>query len=149
MKISIAHPQQPDFAADVRTCPECSGTLDFCTCGTRPGSLRGGLSDEARKIESEDDARGFEPEDALDRVVHQFVADGDARAVRAGRRARRTLGEMMPGYERQPILILHQPRMAQDACPLCLRWGCNGTNCPPGVASAPTGTACAQVSVPA
>ncbi|WP_243460420.1 hypothetical protein [Streptomyces sp. M54] len=49
----------------------------------------------------------------------------------AGRRARRTLQEMAPGYKRQPVLILHRPVMGQ--CPLCERWNCGGHDCPPGV----------------
>ncbi|MFC7994327.1 hypothetical protein ACFUV2_34195 [Streptomyces pilosus] len=48
-----------------------------------------------------------------------------------GRRARRTLQEMVPDYTRQPVLTLHRPVMADDACPLCLRWNCTGSDCPP------------------
>jgi rubredoxin len=64
-----------------------------------------------------------------------MVRESDAR-IPAERRARRTLQEMLPGYERQPVLILHRPVMADDACPLCLRWNCDPSNCPPA-ASAP------------
>ncbi|MFJ2629975.1 hypothetical protein ACIO6T_43310 [Streptomyces sp. NPDC087532] len=61
-------------------------------------------------------------------LVQQLVADGDDRAQTAGRRARRTLAEMAPGYDRQPILYLTRPlTMADDACVLCGRWNCNGT----------------------
>ncbi|MFG2841104.1 hypothetical protein ACGFYE_39710 [Streptomyces zaomyceticus] len=64
-------------------------------------------------------------------LLDRMRAEGDARAKRAGRRARRTLQEMEPGYVRQPVLILHRPVMADDICPACERWGCTGTNCPP------------------
>ncbi|MFB7918096.1 hypothetical protein [Streptomyces sp. NPDC056061] len=51
---------------------------------------------------------GYE-RDETDTALHQLVrhlgADGDRRAARVGRRrARRTLADMAPGYERQPIL---------------------------------------------
>ncbi|MCQ4203890.1 hypothetical protein M4J06_001506 [Streptomyces coelicoflavus] len=64
--------------------------------------------------------------DLLARMVHE----ADSR-VPAGRRARRTLQEMQPGYERQPVLVLHRPVMADDACPLCGSWNCDPTKCPP------------------
>ncbi|MEU3491201.1 hypothetical protein [Streptomyces massasporeus] len=44
---------------------------------------------------------------------------------------------MVPGYERQPVLTLHRPVMADDACPLCGRWSCTGRDCPPGAAPGP------------
>ncbi|MET9656818.1 hypothetical protein [Streptomyces sp. NPDC006510] len=64
------------------------------------------------------------------RLVRQLVADGDHRAQAAGRRARCTLAEMAPGYDRQPVLLLTPQitmRGADDACVLCGRWNCNGT----------------------
>ncbi|MGW5098192.1 hypothetical protein ACWEQ1_32165 [Streptomyces nodosus] len=70
-------------------------------------------------------------------LLARMVREADAR-VPGGRRVRRTLQEMMPGYERQPLLTLHRPVMADDACPLCGRWSCDPSNCPPaGVAPAP------------
>ncbi|MFJ9810730.1 hypothetical protein ACIRTB_21135 [Streptomyces sp. NPDC101158] len=72
-------------------------------------------------------------------LLDHMVAEGDARAEALGRHARRTLQEMAPGYTRQPVLTLHGPQMADDSCPLCTRWGCDGTNCPPGAAG-PTPT---------
>ncbi|TVL88477.1 hypothetical protein [Streptomyces sp. SAJ15] len=47
-------------------------------------------------IEREDNKKGFEPDDltALHQLVRHLTADGDRRAARAGRRARRTLAEM-------------------------------------------------------
>ncbi|MFF4983787.1 hypothetical protein ACFY3O_27510 [Streptomyces sp. NPDC001046] len=72
----------------------------------------------------------------LGNLLTHMVREADAR-VPDGRRARRTLQEMAPGYERQPVLTLHRPVMADDACPLCGRWSCNGSDCPPGAASAP------------
>ncbi|MFB7867714.1 hypothetical protein [Streptomyces sp. NPDC056069] len=68
--------------------------------------------------------------------LDRMVAEGDARAEALGRRTRRTLQEMAPGYTRQPVLTLHGPQMADDSCPLCTRWACDGTNCPPGAAPA-------------
>ncbi|MEV7003326.1 hypothetical protein AB0N62_37455 [Streptomyces sp. NPDC093982] len=68
-------------------------------------------------------------------LLARMVRKSDARTP-AERRTRRTLQEMLPGYERQPVLILHRPAMADDACPLCLRWKCDPSNCPPA-ASAP------------
>ncbi|WP_239106497.1 hypothetical protein [Streptomyces rubrogriseus] len=71
-------------------------------------------------------------------VAHQQLGDLLARKVReadsrvpTGRRARRTLQEMLPGYERQPVLTLHRPVMADDACPLCGSWTCDPSKCPP------------------
>ncbi|MFD5914880.1 hypothetical protein [Streptomyces tuirus] len=79
----------------------------------------------------------------LGMLLARMVREADAR-VPKGRRVRRTLQEMAPGYERQPVLTLHRPVMADDACPLCGRWSCTGTDCPPGAAPAPA----ASVSVP-
>ncbi|WP_411093577.1 hypothetical protein [Streptomyces sp. 049-1] len=70
--------------------------------------------------------------DLLARMVHE----ADSR-VPTERRARRTLQEMLPGYERQPVLILYRPVMADDACGLCGRWNCDPSNCPPGAAPVP------------
>lgn len=72
---------------------------------------------------------GYRP--PTEQLLDRMRAEGDARAALAGRRARRTLQEMDPGYVRQPILTLHRPAMADDACPVCTRWRCNGTDCPP------------------
>ncbi|MFH9016479.1 hypothetical protein ACH4C6_34665 [Streptomyces sp. NPDC017943] len=71
----------------------------------------------------------------LGELVHRMAREADAR-VPEGRRARRTLQEMAPGFERQPVLTLHRPVMADDACPLCGRWSCSGSDCPPGAAPA-------------
>ncbi|MGW7230664.1 hypothetical protein [Streptomyces cyaneofuscatus] len=85
-------------------------------------------------MEDADNRKGPE-RDETDRafrdLVGQLVADGDDRAAVAGRRARRTLQEMFPGYVRPPVLILHRPTMGQ--CPLCERFACPGHDCPPGV----------------
>ncbi|GGS24551.1 hypothetical protein GCM10010284_66860 [Streptomyces rubiginosohelvolus] len=90
---------------------------------------RAGLADDMTR---DDNRRGFERDetDTFQQLVQQLVVDGDDRAAAAGRRARRTLQEMYPGYERQPVLILHRPAMADDACGLCHRWGCTGHDCP-------------------
>lgn len=52
-----------------------------------------GLYDD---MEDEDNRRGPEPDeaDAFHRLVRHLVADGDSRAAKAGRRARRTLAQM-------------------------------------------------------
>ncbi|MEU6709592.1 hypothetical protein [Streptomyces wuyuanensis] len=74
-------------------------------------------------------------------VAHHRLGEHLARAVReadaripAERRTRRTLQEMLPGYERQPLLTLYRPVMADDACPLCGSWSCDPSNCPPASA---------------
>jgi hypothetical protein len=63
-------------------------------------------------------------------LLARMVRESDARILEE-RRVRRTLQEMAPGYECQPVLTLHRPVMADDACPLCGRWSCNGSDCPP------------------
>lgn len=120
------------------TCPICEGNFETCRCtGAAPlGSPRAGVADDIRREDDHGghDGRGYE-RDETDRcfrqLVEQLVVDGDTRAAVAGRRARRTLQEMAPGYVRQPVLILHRPVMGQ--CPLCERWNCPGHDCPPGV----------------
>ncbi|MEV4044250.1 hypothetical protein [Streptomyces sp. NPDC049744] len=70
-------------------------------------------------------------------LLARMAREADS-SVPTTRRARRTLQEMLPGYERQPVLTLHRPVMADDACPLCGRWNCDPSTCPPsGVAPAP------------
>ncbi|MFJ1774981.1 hypothetical protein ACIOFQ_32850 [[Kitasatospora] papulosa] len=95
----------------------------------------GWLEGEERK----DNQRGYERDetDQVHQLVKRLVADGDTRAEFAGRQARRTLAEMAPGYQRQPVLLLTRPlsyRSADDACPLCGYWSCRCG----GVAPAPT-----------
>ncbi|WP_328541090.1 hypothetical protein [Streptomyces sp. NBC_00344] len=73
-------------------------------------------------------------------LVRQLTDDGDNRARSAGRQARRTLAEMAPGFERQPVLLLTSPlifRAPNDACPLCGFWTCRcGGSAAPQAASA-------------
>ncbi|MGW2109485.1 hypothetical protein [Streptomyces sp. NPDC001948] len=60
-------------------------------------------------------------------LVRHLVGDGDDRARTAGRSACRTLAEMAPGYERQPVLLLTRPltfQSADDACAICGFWKC-------------------------
>ncbi|MCZ9344767.1 hypothetical protein NGM37_44175, partial [Streptomyces sp. TRM76130] len=81
-------------------------------------------------------------------LLARLVREADARTP-AERRTRRTLQEMTPGYERQPVLVLYRPVMANDACPLCGRWNCDPNTCPPAAtapapATAGTGMQCAQ-----
>ncbi|WP_234310633.1 MULTISPECIES: hypothetical protein [unclassified Streptomyces] len=121
------------------TCPICEGNFETCRCtGATPlGSPRAGVADDIRREDdrSGHDGRGYERDETdrcFQQLVEQLVADGDTRAAVAGRRARRTLQEMAPGYVRQPVLnLLHRPVMGQ--CPLCERWNCPGHDCPPGV----------------
>ncbi|MFD4764328.1 hypothetical protein ACFWOJ_37575 [Streptomyces sp. NPDC058439] len=108
-------------------------TLTLLRPATAP---RAGTIDDIRR---EDDGKGFERDetDQFHQLVQQLVADGDDRAQVAGRRARRTLAEMAPGYDRQPILYLTRPltfRSADDACVLCGYWTCRCG----GIAPAPT-----------
>ncbi|WP_224297383.1 hypothetical protein [Streptomyces olivaceus] len=82
---------------------------------------------------------------AADRQLGDLLArmarETDSR-VPTERRARRTLQEMAPGYERQPVLVLHRPVMGDGWCPLCERYNCDPSKCPPsGVAPTSTGTA--------
>jgi len=94
-------------------------------------------------IRREDDRMGYERDetDQFHQLVGRMVADGDTRARSTGRQARRTLAEMDPGYDRQPVLLLAPAvtfRSAEDACGLCNRWNCGGFDCPPrATASAP------------
>ncbi|MEU3706914.1 hypothetical protein AB0E82_32005 [Streptomyces anulatus] len=121
------------------TCPDGQGSFETCRCtGVATPALRAGtIGDNIRREDDQsgDDGRGYERDEterAFQQLVEQLVADGDTRAVTAGRRVRRTLQEMAPGYVRQPVLILHRPVMGGQ-CPLCERFNCPGHDCPPGV----------------
>ncbi|MFE1824000.1 hypothetical protein ACFW9S_34025 [Streptomyces anulatus] len=122
------------------TCPDCKGSFETCRCtGVATLAPRAGtIGDIGREDDqSGDDGRGYERDEterAFQRLVQQLVVDGDDRAAGAGRRARRTLQEMAPGYIRQPVLTLYRPAMADDACGLCHRWNCGGHDCPRVVA---------------
>lgn len=90
----------------------------------RPRRTRAGWFEDE---EERDNERGPERDetDEFHQLVRHLTADGDRRA--ADRRARRTLGEMVPSAALPPLLILHQPRM-NDACGICGLWSCTG-NC--------------------
>lgn len=120
---------------------------------------RAGAADEVgREIGREDDRSGHngsgyerdETDTSFHQLVHRLVADSDDRARAASRCARRTYADMVPGaYERQPVLLLTRPlpmRAGDDACPMCTRWNCDGTNCPPRVAPAAHGLAGSAVA---
>ncbi|CAL9637133.1 hypothetical protein SUDANB120_06236 (plasmid) [Streptomyces sp. enrichment culture] len=64
--------------------------LSMTRAAPRPNA---GIIDD---IEDADNKKGFEPEDltAFHQLVRHLTADGDRRAARAGRKARRTLAEM-------------------------------------------------------
>ncbi|GGZ96811.1 hypothetical protein GCM10010371_65920 [Streptomyces subrutilus] len=92
-------------------------------------------------IRREDDSRGYERDETdclhqLGTLLLRMVRTDDAR-IPDGRRARRTLAEMMPGYVRPPLLTLLPPRAADDACVLCGYWNCRCAQS----ALAPVGTA--------
>ncbi|MEU6631745.1 hypothetical protein ABZ905_26210 [Streptomyces parvus] len=126
-------------AATTGSCPICQGTFETCRCTGGVAVLdrhpeRIPASAAAGGYggwEDKDNRRGYERDetDQLNQLVGRLVADGDHRAAAAGRRARRTLQEMNPGFIRQPVLILHRPTMS-DACGLCHRWNCTGHDCP-------------------
>ncbi|MER5988849.1 hypothetical protein [Streptomyces sp. NPDC001787] len=112
---------------------------------TRPTNSGGGYG----SWEDDDNQRGPERDETdtdFHQLVHRLVLDGDHRARTAGRHARRTLAEMAPGYERQPILRLTRPlvfrssdemRAADEPCLFCGRWlcpGCSGTAPAPATA---------------
>ncbi|GGZ29531.1 hypothetical protein [Streptomyces nitrosporeus] len=70
---------------------------------------RAGLADD---MTEDDNRRGYERDEtdrAFRQLVDHLVVDGDDRARSAGRQARRTLAEMDPGYQRQPVLLLARP----------------------------------------
>ncbi|MFD3728796.1 hypothetical protein [Streptomyces sp. NPDC058671] len=114
-------------------CPSCNGPFEACRCGARPTvptglSVRAGTVDD---IEREDDAKGYEPENALrlHRLVRHLVADSDHRAQQAGRQSRRTLDQMVPERQRREFLSLVGPaRVADDVCPMCEHWQCRCNN---------------------
>ncbi|WP_331719835.1 hypothetical protein OG217_37225 (plasmid) [Streptomyces sp. NBC_01023] len=119
------------------TCPVCKGNFETCTCTGGHAGRVGIAADDIRHGETEQ----------WYQLVDRLVVDGDDRARAAGRRARRTLSEMAPGYERQPILHLTRPLPmagANDACPLCHRWTCDRTNCPPSRSAVASAAAVAR-----
>ncbi|WEH43983.1 hypothetical protein [Streptomyces sp. AM 2-1-1] len=133
------------------SCPDCDGSFETCTCTGTAQLLsflapRAGIDDIRREDDqSGHDGSGYERDETdtgFHQLVRQLVDDGDTRARSAGRRARRTLAAMAPGYERQPVLRLTRflpMRGAEDSCPVCGRWSCKGSDCPPnsGVALSP------------
>ncbi|MFI1067036.1 hypothetical protein ACH4TC_34760 [Streptomyces spororaveus] len=87
---------------------------------------RAGKIDDIRR---EDDDRGYERDetDSLHRLgtLLLAMAERDDARIPEGRRARRTLAEMAPGYVRPPLLSFNVPfRAADDACVLCGFWTC-------------------------
>lgn len=87
---------------------------------------RAGKIDDIRR---EDDSRGYERDetDSLHQVgtLLLTMAEQDDARIPEGRRARRTLAEMAPGYIRPPLLTFNLPvRAANDACGLCGYWSC-------------------------
>ncbi|MCX5078803.1 hypothetical protein OHA84_37750 (plasmid) [Streptomyces sp. NBC_00513] len=96
---------------------------------------RAGKVDDIRR---EDDSRGYERDetDSLHQVgtLLLTMAEGDDARIPEGRRARRTLAEMAPGYIRPPVLRFNvSVRAADEACGLCGYWTCR---CPAAAAPA-------------
>ncbi|MFD8671395.1 hypothetical protein ACFV1U_39350 [Streptomyces microflavus] len=96
------------------SCPDCQAPFEDCICGMRPDLPRH-QSDLALMagggwggMEDDDNRRGYERDetDQFHRLVRQLVDEGDSLAAAAGRRARRTLAEMVPGTTQQPVLHL-------------------------------------------
>ncbi|MEV0449825.1 hypothetical protein [Streptomyces sp. NPDC050600] len=109
------------------TCGACGGTFESCRCsGGVTIRIRAGIVDD---IESEDNSKGYEPDDlaVFHQLVRHLVHDGDQRAAAASRRARRTLAEMVPG-------IGLPAKAADDACPICGYWTCRCGSAPQAVA---------------
>lgn len=106
---------------------------------------RAGKIDDIRR---EDDSRGYERDETdslhqLGTLLLTMVKRDDAR-IPDGRRARRTLAEMSPGYIRPPLLSFNlSVRAAVDACGLCGYWACRcGQN-----AAVPAPSPCATGTV--
>ncbi|WP_329202828.1 MULTISPECIES: hypothetical protein [unclassified Streptomyces] len=105
---------------------------------------RAGKIDDIRR---EDDSRGYERDetDSFHQVgtMLRTMAERDDARIPKGRRARRTLAEMAPGYVRPPLLSFNVPfRAADDACVLCGFWTCRcGQNAAaPAPSASATGT---------
>ncbi|MFJ5142745.1 hypothetical protein [Streptomyces sp. NPDC088707] len=101
--------------------PTSADTFQTYRSGARP-AVRAGLPVRAGVIDDvqdEDDAQGYEPEARLHQLVRHLVSDGDCRAEQTGRQARRTLGHMNPGYERQEVLTFARSvKAAEGASPI-------------------------------
>ncbi|MFG2977721.1 hypothetical protein ACGFYY_32615 [Streptomyces sp. NPDC048331] len=107
---------------------------------------RAGKIDDIRR---EDDSRGYERDetDSLHQVevgtLLLSMAQRDDVRIPDGRRVRRTLAEMAPGYTRPPLLSFKTLsfRAAEDACGLCGFWTCRcGQAATAPVRSRATGT---------
>ncbi|MCX5079209.1 hypothetical protein OHA84_38360 (plasmid) [Streptomyces sp. NBC_00513] len=88
---------------------------------------RAGTIDDIRH---EEEDRGYERDetDSLHQVgtLLLTMAERDDARIPEGRRARRTLAEMAPGYIRPPLLRFNMPvrAAADEACALCGYWTC-------------------------
>ncbi|MFJ9551767.1 hypothetical protein [Streptomyces erythrochromogenes] len=103
---------------------------------------RAGKIDDIRR---EDDSRGYERDetDSLHQVgtLLLTMAERDDARIPGGRRARRTLAEMAPGYVRPPLMSFNVPfRAADDACVLCGFWTCRCGQSAAVLASPPSAT---------
>ncbi|MGQ7754851.1 hypothetical protein ACUN29_41620 (plasmid) [Streptomyces sp. WC2508] len=83
---------------------------------TRPGA--GWYEDQEQK---DNDLGPMPDETEFRQLVQHLIDDGDDRAWKAGRRARRTLVEMAPGFVRQPVLRMTTATIvfAASACGAC------------------------------
>jgi DnaJ-class molecular chaperone len=93
-------------------------------------SPRAGKADEIGREDdrSGHDGSGYERDetDQFHQLVCGLVVDGDDRARTAGRRARRTIVEMAPGYDRQPVLRMTTAEITFTASQACQRCGGSG-----------------------
>ncbi|GGZ18452.1 hypothetical protein [Streptomyces nitrosporeus] len=134
MSLTLSTPQSTG------TCPHSRGTFETCTCTGISVDTHALQTGGYGGMEDDDNQRGYERDEtdtSFHQLVERLVATGDTRARAAGRRSRRTLAEMMPGYDRQPVLRLVRPlefKRADEACPLCGYWTCRCS----GIAPAPT-----------
>lgn len=112
-------------------CPSCGGDVETCRCtGVAQTSTttlpRAGLIGD---MTEDDDGRGFERDetDTFHRLVQRLVDHGDAQAQTAGRHARRTYADMVPGpYTRQPVLRMTAADIVFEASQSCRSCGGQG-----------------------
>ncbi|MFD4974610.1 hypothetical protein [Streptomyces sp. NPDC058424] len=76
------------------------------------------------------------PRDTHRRLGHHLLAVVRAQdaAIPAHRRVPRTAAQMRARFVERTS---QTATMREDACPLCFRWSCDGTDCPPSAAPEP------------
>ncbi|MFF8717508.1 hypothetical protein ACF07T_39850 [Streptomyces sp. NPDC015184] len=112
----------PTPASSTGTCPKCTNTFETCRCTGVAVQAQVLLAPRAGRIDEIDredgssghDGSGYERDetDNFHQLVGRLVDDGDKRALMAGRCARRTYADMVPGpYDRQPVLRMTRTRI--------------------------------------